>query len=301
MQNDLLAKMRNSRTSRSVLKLKLVNLRGRSPNIPLLIFEGDEDKIVYNRWLGRVTPNLNYEAFVCRGKSTVAVVQDIVRQDLGSLASKTFFLIDRDFDDTRSFVNDDTLFVTDRYSVENYLVDPVVLGSIVRDEFPCHEHPDLNSAIVRQFEDDYSAFLELTRPHNERLFLYIRLNIPLPNGLPDKISDFAHIDISNVRASNVSVGDMIPEISAAIKADDDHIRSEFNELNQRNRYRGKNAYMFFQKWLGLLCDHFDKKSGPFHGSEINGRIRRNELTIGTLAAKSPLPEGFGTFASRMAA
>lgn len=301
MQNDLLEKMRNSRGNRSVLKLRLINLRSRSPDYPLLVFEGDDDKIVYNRWLGRVNADMKYEAFVCKGKRAVSVVQDILRADAGNLSHRVYLFVDRDFDDAAKFVECDALFVTDRYSVENYLVESSVLSSLMRDEFPCNERPDLTEAVVSQYEIDYAKFLEITRDHNERLFKSIKLNVRLSEGLSDRVADYACVAVADMQPSTVNVDELIPSFSAVPQELDDRLREEFGSLDRRARYRGKNAYLFFSKWLSSLCDHFEQKTGPFQDATLPGRVRRNELTIGTFAAKSPLPLGFETFAAQIAA
>ena len=172
MQSEsYLHRLRSSRDSRSVMKMKLVMLRGKSPSRAILVFEGDDDKIVYGRWLPRLCPNIEYEVMVCKGKGGVCQTQKIVADDKGSLSGGIYLFIDRDYDDDRGFDAHPSLFMTEYYSVDNYLVSEQVLLGILRDEFPCHEHPELRKRVLDQFNADYDDFLSATCELNRLLFI----------------------------------------------------------------------------------------------------------------------------------
>jgi len=301
MQSDYITRLRESRDATSVLKMRLINLRGRIPGRPILVFEGDDDKVVYGRWIPRIRSNFYYAAFVCKGKRGVASVQKICDEDLGSLHKDVYLFIDRDYDDDVQFRSSQQLFMTDRYSVENYLVSGEVVNSIARDEFPCHEYPDLVQSIVAQFERDYSDFLRETFEINRRLFKYRRLKIDPPKSIPTKVAHFASVAIGAIGISSLDIEDTLPSIHAIPRRLDEDLCSEFDGLNPQLRYRGKNSFLFLLKWLELLAADFDGKSGIFDGLRIAGKVRKKEFTLGAFASKSSMPLGLASFINRMAA
>ena len=97
--DEYIARLRQSRDSRSVIKTRFVTLKGRVGDGNILVFEGDDDKIIYNKWISRISPALSYEVFVCNGKRRVCILQAILRDDLGTLANNTYMFIDRDYDE----------------------------------------------------------------------------------------------------------------------------------------------------------------------------------------------------------
>jgi Protein of unknown function (DUF4435) len=303
MQNEeYLARLRKAREARSVIKIKFVTLKGRAGDASTLVFEGDDDKIAYGRWIARLKPDLCYEAFVCNGKRMVRELQDILYSDLGSLAERTYLFIDRDFDEHDGFIANDNLFVTDRYSIENYLVSADVVSAIVRDEFPCHELVDLRNKICQQFQKDFEEFLTITREFNRRLFVARKLQIPLEGGgLPARASDYALIDVGQVAAANPPVENTIVLSKPVSPEAETMLSIQFDNMEPQSRYRGKNAMLFFERWLGQLADHFDARSGVFASEPIAGKVRRRELTLGSYASRSPVPEGFGDFLDKIAA
>lgn len=300
MPSDYISGLRDSRNSRSVLKLRLVTLRSQCPDCPLLIFEGDDDKIIYGRWIGRIRSDLDYVSFVCKGKRIVSTVQKIINEDRGSLRRGSFLFIDRDFDDGADFERTDELFMTDQYSVENYLVTSVVLRGLLRDEFPCHELPDLVQNVVDQFEKDYANFLDYTKELNRRLFIYRRSNVDPPRSMPDKIAQLCSVEVGAVRQTACDVDSIFPAIHAIPQKLDVSLRAEFDELDPPSRYRGKNSLLFFMRWLDLLANCYEKNCGIFARNELTGRVRRQEFTLGTFASKSSFPLGLPEFVSRIA-
>jgi hypothetical protein len=303
MMNDAyLARLRQSRDAKSVIKIRFVTLRGRVGDTAIFVFEGDDDKIVYGRWIARLKPGLNYEIFVCGGKKRVRYLQGILNDDLGSLSNNTFLFIDRDFDDKEGFIEEDNLFMTDRYSVENYLVSRDVVWSVIRDEFPCHELLDLRESVCDQFQVDFDTFLKITREFNRRLYVARRSQIHLEcGGLPKRVSEYAAVDVGQLEAANPPVENVIVFASPITPEADAMLSIQFDLLEPSFRYRGKNALLFFDRWLSRLADHFDARTGIFAGEAIGGRVRRNELTLGSYAARSTIPEELPAFLDKIAA
>ena len=81
-------------------------------------------------------------------------------------ANGVFYFIDHDFDGARGQDIDETIFVTDRYSVENYLVSREVLEELLKDEFHLDGLPEVRRRVVALFNTTYDLFVAVTRQLN---------------------------------------------------------------------------------------------------------------------------------------
>ena len=210
--------VRLARRSGAVLKAKLITLRSDLPEAIVLVFEGDDDKIIYGQWIRRLRPGLRYEPFPCGGKKEARGLKNTLLRDLNGLGERTYFVVDRDFDDLIGFDGIDAVFMTDMYSIENYLVSSEVLGELLRDEFPCHARPDVREEIIKVFERDYARFLELTSSVNRRIFVARQIPLELTKRLPTSLRDLAIVEIANVGPVETPPGDIVIYIRESEKA-----------------------------------------------------------------------------------
>lgn len=295
-----LADMRASRERPAVLKTSLTSLRSSLPDALIFVFEGIDDKSIYYSWFSRINPELNYEPFPCNGKSQVLTLVEMLERDVNGLINNVYAFIDRDFDDLRGREHSPIIFMTDRYSVENYLVSEDVLDEILKNEFHCHARPALRAPILQLFGSLYAEFLAQTRETNRRLFIARRLSEKLLAPLPDKLSRIAKIGLDEV-----APGDRTPELIVRMaKEPDGHevaaLILEFNDLEPKSRYRGKFALMFFFGWLNNLSE--DRNSSTtrlFSAVGNNNKVNFSAITLGGLAAKSRLPAGLSEFVRRI--
>jgi hypothetical protein len=302
MGNDsYLDTLRGARNKPAVIKLKFMSLKSRSSGSPIFVFEGDEDKIVYGRWISRIVPLLNYDVFICNGKRGIRALDSILAFDVGKLKDGTFMFVDRDFDDLDGFIMEENVFLLDRFSIENYLVSCEVLNSLLRDEFPLHDQPLVRELILEQFDQDYVAFLDQLAPVNWRIFLATRAQCEFKKRFSESISDYACVSYGQVAAGNDNAESLIQFDIEEDESFFQSLKSEFDRFIPEERYRGKFAIMFFHKWLLSLAEHLSNKSGPFEGVGIVGKARQHEFTLGTFASKSILPDNLEAFLSRASA
>lgn len=283
-----------ARHSGAVLKAKLISLRSDSPEAIVLAFEGDDDKIIYGQWIRRIRPELRYEPFPCGGKKELKGLKNALTRDLNRLDEKVFFFVDRDFDDLSGFDSVNAVFVTDMYSVENYLVSEIVLDGLLRDEFPCHGAPDKRNSIIERFRSDYDIFLEVTYSLNRRIFIARKVPIELKKRLPTSLRDIATVAIGNVEPVQVRVEDVVVCEREPTPEEISALGEQFNRLEPKARYRGKFALKFFRDWIGKLADD-QKQDNSILFSGIEGSVRRAELVISNFASKSVMPEELGIF------
>lgn len=299
LEDPLLNNMKASRRNRSVLKMDLVNLRAEAPNTLILVFEGVHDKGVYFSWLQRAHPELQYEPFPCDGKPLVLELKKVVDQDLNGLSRGVYFFVDRDFDELGDLPEDESIFMTDRYSIENYLVCERVLKELLKNEFHCHGCPRLRETIVERFSALYDAFLSATKEINFRLFCARKLGFECGAPLPSKIGQLARVDLGSVELL-VRPEDVIHFEREPTDLELSKLRKEFDRLSGRRRYRGKFALLFFMEWLTHLArDRTSNHTLYFAGLKKNVKVRLHSVTGETLAGKSELPNGFSDFAMRM--
>src|ERR1700692_2569751 len=96
-------KLRAARQRPAVLKIKLASVRSCNPGCLVFAFEGDLDKGAYYQWVKRLRSELVYEPLPCGGKRHVLEFREMLKRDLGGLATRVYFFIDRDFDEFRGF------------------------------------------------------------------------------------------------------------------------------------------------------------------------------------------------------
>lgn len=289
------AAMRAYRTRPSVLKIELATLRSAVPNNVVFAFEGDDDKIIYRQWVHRVREDLTYVSFPCRGKGPLLDLRASLQRDKTGLSQGVFFFVDRDFDDLRGQAEGDDVFVTDRYSVENYLVDPSVISAALEIEFHCHDAPTLRQQLVAQFQETYDAFLIQTEEVNRRLFKARRAGVDV-KPLPKSITKLAKVGVRTVEKGTAEPDAVVVYKNVSSAVSFEGLDDQFNALDGRCRYRGKFALLFMEKWLReLAAEAGSDTRGCFADLKSNSAVRIAELTLTGFSSRSPLPYGFKEF------
>ena len=284
----------------AVIKTKLLNFRSRYPNGPLFAVEGDDDKVVYSYWISKVSPGLAYEFFVCGGKRGVRQLRNAIHNDRGESGKDVAFIVDRDFDDLSGFESEDSVFMLDRYSIENYLVSRDVVDESIKIAFPGTGDPVARHAICCLFDDDYTAFLAHAAGLNKRVFIARRLRIDIDKEMPDSLTKLAKVKIGDVEGSGVAPEDALPFVTSLSIEELDTLDQEFSALDPARRYRGKFAIKFLRAWLNSLAEEFrNPERGLFPLDEQGkGTVKFDEMSLGSLASRTPPPEGFPDFVAQ---
>ena len=289
------AAMREARARPSVLKIELATLRSAVPDNVVFAFEGDDDKIIYRQWVQRVRPDLKYVSFPCRGKGPLLELRASLQRDKTGLSNGVFFFVDRDFDDLRGQADGDDVFITDTYSVENYLVDPSVISATLEIEFHCHDAPALRQQLIDQFQETYASFLSQTEEVNRRLFKARRAGIDV-KPLPKSISKLAKVGVRTVEKGTSEPDAIVVYEREPSPLSFEGLDDQFNALDGRFRYRGKFALLFMEKWLReLAAEAGSDTRGCFANLKSKSSVRVAELTLNGFSSRSPLPTGFKEF------
>lgn len=299
-QSDLAERARESLRRGAVLKMRLSLLRSRRPDDPILVFEGVDDVGPFAAWIDRLFRDAAYSPLPGAGKAQVLELVQLLRGDRTGLSKEVYCFVDRDFDDTRGVALGDDLFCTDSYSVENHLVSPRVLRSILLDELRCPVDDSDDAAIIQMFLVVLDQFLsEMTEP-NTRLFLSKVCGIPC-RLRSESIGDYVSVTLTSVCAApgrNVSALvelDSEPEITPAIR----RLLESHSACDRHMRCRGKFLHKFFLKWLSLLADERQSNSAGLFRSCVKLSFSEAKLTPRLLASRSEMPAGLAQFLTRI--
>jgi hypothetical protein len=115
----------------------------------------------YDTWIGRCDDSVVFEPLPANGKDQLLTFRNNVRPQETHLRSGMYFFIDRDFDDLKGFASGSDLFMTEMYSIENYLVSERVFKSVLLDELKCAGE-QIDGALLL-FRIVMDSFLKLLR------------------------------------------------------------------------------------------------------------------------------------------
>ncbi|MGY6282648.1 DUF4435 domain-containing protein [Methylorubrum extorquens] len=288
-------RMRAARERAVVLKTDLANFRSVDESTFVFVFEGPDDPLVYKQWIGRIDDRMNYASMICNGKGPLLEFMMMMERDAYQAGQKILYFIDADFDGDRGYKSD-KLFMTDSYSVENYLVNERVLDDTLQNEFYCALEPVVRKKVLSDFSKSYELFLAETYALNIRIYAARKLGIEIKKALPARISGIALIDYGNVSAGKSSVDELIVLEREPVRAEWDQLEKTFQNLDSRMAYRGKFAFLFFMRWLETLhAEYQDANSVVFRGCKRTLKARFSELGLGNFASKSSIPHGLANF------
>lgn len=295
---ELLNDMRSALDADAVIKVALLDLRAAYPRGVILVFEGDGDKGVYFQWSRRARPDLSYEPFPCGGKRRVLALKRALDRDKNGLKDGVYFFIDRDFDDYQGAEPDGSVFMTERYSIENYLVCYSVLEEILKIDFGCDGKIALRTAVREMFEAAQARFNEVIRDTNFLLYVCRVNGIELPP-VPKKFGRLLTVKLDGAAPGDLSPMHYLTPARAPTAMELQAAEEGFAKLEPNTRYRGKFLVAFFKRWLELLVNERNERRGPFAEHEFAGTVNTQAFTLENFASKSPLPEGFSNFANAM--
>lgn len=297
VKDDYFEKIKNSAKSPVVEKSEFAAFSSSVPDDhKIFSFEGRDDKIVYDHWVRWIDSDLRYEPYVSKNKCANLKLFDSLCRDLTGLGDRVYFFVDRDFDDLQGRRAHNRLFVTDRYSVENYLVCDKLLDEVLKIEFHCNGHFGCRENVVEKFKEVYSQFLEVTQEVNFRLFVAARECIRRVEDLPSGVNLIANVSLDAVSASGVDPKDIVKLEREPTEEETSRWRAEFDALDRKERYRGKFALGFFVKWLSLLRqDRLSKDSKCFEAVPVPEYGVKGNFSFDSLAPRAAFPEGLSAF------
>lgn len=294
--NLLLERIKKAKGARAVQKAHFASFASAIPdNTQIFSFEGPDDRVIYYSWIGRLAAELRYEAYQCNGKKQVLQLFDLLSEDKTGLGDRVYFFVDRDFDGLQGRSDSERIFVTDRYSVENYVVCEHVLDDVLNVAFHCHGSIELRQLVIKEFKRIYDEFLVATTELNFRIFLARYCGIDTEN-LPASLHNYLEIRLDGV----VPIGRSVNEfVQLKYEPTDEQIEAAkriFKDLTAPEHYRGKFAVTFFTRWLGLLRgDRMAANTRIFAGVPAPINAVHGDFSFQYLAPKTRPPAALTDF------
>jgi hypothetical protein len=128
-------------------------------------FESTDDDTFYRRYIvHRMQPEGRLRAYFCGNKQSVWYHYEFAEQE--DKLFNTLFFVDKDLDDFTGHALPvrKQIFVTDYYSIENYICTEQAVASILEQVIFLPDEQDSYSTIVHEFRDGLEEFARLFRP-----------------------------------------------------------------------------------------------------------------------------------------
>lgn len=292
---DSVEALRRNRKSPAVLKTLIINVRSREKFKPIFVFEGADDVGPYCAWIGRCNNSITFEPLPANGKDQVLLCRHNLSSSDDALRTGVYFFVDRDFDDLKGFEKGSDIFMTEAYSIENYLVSKQVFESILVDEFKCAG--ESIDCALSLFSSIMGTFFEVMSEPNQRIFFARRLSIAMKGGIEEQIKKYVTIELEAVKvlASKDVLKLLIPLEREPSPKEVASLTLEFVELEPALRHRGKFVLAFFYKWLELLADERIKPKQKIFTYSLRPHFSAQQLSMRSLATRSDLPRGLADF------
>lgn len=295
--HSLVESLRSNRKNPSVLKLKILKVRGEDPEILIFIYEGLEDVPVYEEWMRRIAACPRYESIAGAGKQQLTSLLKILDKANDPLLDKIFFFIDRDFDNP--FDAHKHVFELDAYSIENLLCTEVVLESILKDEFRKAGLIDERAAAKSAYQRAQDQFYAHSEDFSFSLFCARRCKIAVKRK-PEKISEITILTLDSAAPAYTNINEILELERPIDNSTIASLRTEYENLGVQLKHRGKYIIDMFRMWLRLLCAEVQTKAhgifkepSQFSGDPAAVNLRR-------LACAAPLPVGLEAFVKKIA-
>lgn len=138
---DLKEKMKEKRELSFLqeVKVRLSSVYSNSKSV--FFFESADDIETYSIWIRNIQSQIDYYPFPMKGKDKCLKLYEYFKSQ--DDYKKSYFFIDHDFDGSKNYEIRNNLFITDRYSIENYLFDPEIIIPYLQAEFKCYEPNNL--------------------------------------------------------------------------------------------------------------------------------------------------------------
>lgn len=288
------------------VKVRLAGAYSDSKNV--FFFEDTDDIETYKIWIEKINKGIEYKPVPMKGKDKCLKVYEYFKNQPDY--KKSYFFIDHDFDGAKGYETRHNLFITDRYSIENYLFDPEIIISYLQAEFKCYEPKNFQNLIeLKQvYTCNLNCFLTLLQDLNYQIFLARSLNIDVKISENKKIKESINIELERCNLkenSNLSnmLNENIHEIAISTVNEDIlfQYNEDFNKLPLIKSYRGKFIHLFFVEWLSKLKEiHNSADKTIEYFSSGKAKFDPNNIDLYKYANYSLIPLGLEEFLKQIA-
>jgi hypothetical protein len=294
--------LRSSRAGKTpVVHEFLTNYSPRQPRLHAFV-EGDDDVVFYKTVLqARVDVRHRIYVYQCAGKANVfAAFDDIVRRF--PECRTIMFFVDKDIDDIlgRPWPTDPRIFVTDTYSIENYLVSREALMILINNFVQFRDVSFTTDVILEQFDRELERFHKLATPLMA-LITYAKRSAMRPNLNNVQLRELFVLSIDcrpRVRPGDRlayfcrAAGIAIPQGAIGRVTE---IAQELRRLPPKRYVRGKFEIWFLVEFFKALLAQMESAAREVGGKlKLRSPVEHGNITS-TLAGRIQVPEQLDRF------
>lgn len=246
------------------------NKQKKHQSVLYCFFEGEDSKY-YGIRINNVVRPEKYKPLICRGKSEVLKIREMLSERKYYDNARTAYFVDRDFDRSIYEKGISQVYETPCYSVENFYTSVECFKNILKSEFNLTEADE-------NFERFVELYIKLQEQfHNsvELLNAWIACHINRSSGLTlDKInfSKLVRIDLIKAKASvNYTLDDLcnkFPHLPAISQQELDAKKVELRAKIRQQSFRGKFEIEFLLSFLQKLKEQANKGIDPYFTGKI---------------------------------
>lgn len=224
-------------------------------------FEGKDVKYYRSRIEQYLTENFGYIS--CNGKSKVLELRQEISKNPQYGDKLCLYFVDCDFDDNSDIHNQDDVYITPCYSIENLYISDGVFEKILSDEFSINQHNEnqeiLFNRIKSLFKERKKEFLQCIEEFNYYVYL-IKLNNKNNISYQDiKISNLVDLNLNQVTKKYTCISEVLKGIDLN-NFDLSMAQTYFSDKEPERHFRGKNNFHFLEKFLTKLQEDANKKN-----------------------------------------
>lgn len=223
-------------------------------------FEGKDVKYYRSRIEQYLTENFGYIS--CNGKSKVLELRQKISKNPQYRGKLCLYFVDCDFDDNSDIHNQDDVYITPCYSIENLYIADRVFEKILSDEFGINpnddEQFDLFSKILSEYKERKREFFQCIKEFNFYVYL-IKINQADLSYNDIKILNLVRIEVDSVIKKYTCISEVLKGIDLN-NFDLSMAQTYFSDKEPERHFRGKNNFHFLEKFLTKLQEDANKKN-----------------------------------------
>ena len=276
-----------------------------APNNVHVFFEGHDDLSFYMNFLLTFSSDKEIYPYICSNKRNVYETHGKVTN--GDCQGITLFFVDKDLSDVlnESWERAQNIYVTDYYSIENYLVSEEMLYRIWMELFRFKQgFLEFENSYRAKFREELERFYKLTLPI-AAWAIYLRRLGKRPN-------------VNNIHFSRFFVlkADLTLEKSTEMQQDNethflehvcgestpaeyqtgiDTIKEELLKLSPKFYLRGKLELCFFVRFVNALLEHLKHNLSLDEGSVSTKTPLTEENAVEILGPRLRIPQSLASF------
>ncbi|MGY1530216.1 DUF4435 domain-containing protein [Luteimonas sp. A649] len=250
-----------------------------------LFFEGEEDPSFYMPAVRARASKLISWKYVCNGKPALAELRNYLVKK-GYPLSRVLFFVDRDFDDLLGcqISSEPRTFITDYYSIENYLVGRsqaevvlVDLSGLSQGDFDCSKFLSSIEDLLAQCAKAALPYIAMTLAARERGLKTNLQNLTLSNVFVVSLES-SQIKRRQGAASRCRAS-VLPKDAVVPFQDQLRWARRLRAINSKLWFRGKYELWFFEKLLMLFLEQLavKRRSAKRKAVRVPASLREGRL------------------------